>query len=184
MIVADSILIVAFGLSLGTGLVFGFGKVFKFTLKSIIGLVVCGYLAYLIANLIYNFQFIQSFSQRLISGLEANSNWFNDFLIRIRIDFIVLVAICFVILIIIRAVIAHYFGEISEIKNGVVKTIDKILGVVFTFALAFSLMLIVFQVIYACDHGIDGGYYPTLQGSFFKLDVLYSNNPLRAFLPF
>ncbi len=181
MVTADVIVLICGLLSLAAGALFGFGNMFKFAIKGIFGAIVCTYLSYLIANMMYGLPFIQEYSQAFNGWIGGGNNPFTDFLVTLRLDFIVLVIIIDAVLLVLRGLIAKAVEGIMEIDKPVMKVINRVTGAIFTFALMFTFLLLAFQIISLVNGGTSGDYYLTLSGSAFKLDELYTNNPLKAF---
>lgn len=181
MITADTIFLIAMGAALLIGAIIGFGKVFKLAITGIVGYFFALFFAYIVANLMYNFEFIQNFEHTINDPLRNMGNWFGDFLANLRIDFIIVTAVLFVIFALLRKIIGKLVQSIMEVDNTVMKVINHITGAIGGVALAFAIMLIVFQVIFAANAGIEGSFYQSLNNSFFKLDVIFANNPFKAF---
>lgn len=181
MITADIIFLIAMLIALALGAFLGFGKVFCIILKGKLGFVLALYIAYLLTNVLYNIPFIHDFGVSIVNGLTDNSNFFTNILLFIRIDFIIIFLIVAVICVILKLIFAKTIQAVFEMDNKVMKVINRVTGSLTMFAYAFTLTLIVFQIIYVANGGVEGSYYQSLNGSFFRLNELFANNPLAAF---
>ena len=181
MITADIIFLIAMLIALALGALLGFGKVFVIILKGKLGFVLALYVAYLLTNILYNIPFIHDFGVGIVNGLTDNSNFFTNILLFIRIDFIIIFLIVAFICILLKIIFAKTIQAFFEMDNKVMKIINRVTGSLTMLLYAFTLMLIVFQIIYTFNDGVNGSYFYSLKGSVFGLNLLYANNPLAAF---
>ena len=181
MVVADVIFLIAMLLALALGALLGFGKVFVLIMKGKLGYVFVFYFAYVITNLLYGIPSIKAGAVSMIESLTQGNNIFTQILLFIRIDFILLLLIVSLILVIFKIIFSLMVKNVFETDNKVLKIINRVVGSITMFLYAFSLLLVVLQILYLVTWGVEGSYYQTLVGSFFGLDKLFANNPLQAF---
>lgn len=181
MVSADVVFLIAMLISLALGAFLGFGKVFAMILKGKFGFVLALYVAYLLTNVLYNIPFIHDFGVSMVTGLTNNNNFFTNILLFIRIDFIIIFLIVGFICVLLKLIFAKTIQAVFEMDNKVMKIVNRVTGSLVMFVYAFTLMLVVFQIIFTFNNGVSGDYYQTLSGSVFGLDKLYGDNPLAAF---
>ena len=181
MVLADGIAIGVALFAVISGLLLGFGKQLYFISGGIIGFIISSVVAYFLYGAVLNIPFVSELLSKIISKLAEQNNAVCDFLIKMRIELVVYCVALFMIIQVIRIIVFMIIKDTFEIDNVVIRVINKVFGVILSLCLTFALMLIVFQIIYWVK-GTDAGLYGYLQGSLFKLDYVYLNNPLLKFV--
>ena len=179
MIVMDYIFIGVGILFAIIGLLLGFGKQLKILTSGIFGIIISIVVCYFIFGFVLNLGFVQTLLESFREKVAASDNGFMRFLLTIRIDVIALAIVLFLIVQIVRIIIVAIIKGVMEANNPVLKVINRTLGLLLGVAVFLALMLIVMQIIYL-SQGTDGEIYAKLEGSFFRLDRIYLNNPLNA----
>lgn len=162
------------------GMAVGFGKGLNIFAKGVLGRVVSVIVCYFLFSLVLNIPFVQSLLTKFTDYLAAQDNFLCNLLLKIRIDLIVYAIGLFVLVEIAKAIVFKIVGGVFEIKSTPVIVVNKSLGVIFFLILIAILWLVVTQIL-AWTTGVDGSVYQFMQGSAFKLDVLFANNPLNVF---
>lgn len=180
MVTADWIAIGLVAAALALGALVGFGKGLKVLTDGISGIIISIIICYCLGGLIMAMPFVQKLLLKITSSL-SDKNFFFDFLLKIHIEVVVYYILLFVAVELLRLPAVMLVKLILEINNPVFKIINKILGaLLFLVVLAFVAML-AFQIIYWVQGAYDGsGLYGKLQGSLFRLDKFYKNNPLAS----
>jgi hypothetical protein len=155
----------------------GFGKGLKVLTKGIGGVAISVVICYFLFGMVTSLSFIQDLMKSLTDFLNTEGNTFCTLLVNIRIDIIAVAALLFVLVQIIRKMIVSVISTGLESDNVFVKAINKTLGVVLAVAVLIVLCLIVMQIS-SLLAGENGEIYSITQGSFFRLDYVYRNNPL------
>ncbi|MBQ9513621.1 MAG: hypothetical protein IJR66_01385 [Clostridia bacterium] len=181
MVLADGIAIGVALFAVISGLLLGFGKQLYFISGGIVGFIISSVVAYFLYGAVLNIPFVSELLSKIISKLAEQNNAVCDFLIKMRIELVVYCVALFMIIQVIRIIVFMIIKDTFEIDNVVIRVINKVFGVILSLCLTFALMLIVFQIIYWVK-GTDAGLYGYLQGSLFKLDYVYLNNPLLKFV--
>lgn len=179
MILADYIaigLVLLFG-TIGT--IVGFGKGLKFFTKGIIGILISVVVCYFLLGIVLNFGFVQKLTLRFVDYLGCKDNAFCKFLLTIRIEIIAVAVALFVLVQILRKLIVLLIAKVMETDNAIIKVINKTFGAVLSIAILIGLALIVMQITYFVI-GERGSVW--FEGSFFRLDVVYLNNPLTSII--
>lgn len=161
------------------GLFVGFGGGLKFFTSGIFGIIISLVVCYFLYGVVLNWQFVQDLLSRFIGVLENADNVFCDFLIRIRIDIVCMCIVMFIVLQILRIVVVRLIRNLFEINNPVVKALNRVFGLVFFLAVAMMLTLIVFQIVAWIGGNTATDFDAWLDGSLFKFDWLFRNNPLN-----
>lgn len=181
MVLCDYIFIGLIALSTIIGLALGFGKTLKFMTKGIVGVIICGVLAYLFVGFFYNLGFVQNLLIKFTTLLESKNSAILDFLLKIKIDLILLGVVLFIIFMIVRSIITAIIDKVMSADNVVLKVINKTLGVALNLAVMLALVLLVMQICVWADISQAETF---LIGSFFKLDEVYANNPLMTVIEY
>ncbi len=179
MIVADWValaLVAAFFLA---GVAAGFGKGLKFFTSGIFGIIISVFVCYSIGGLVLKLEFVRTLLDKFTAAL-TDKNGFCDFLLKIHVDVVVYYIVLFIIVQILRIIIVAILKNIAEINNAVFKIINRVLGAVFFLAVLTLIALTVFQIIQWIGGNTAQNFAQKLEGSFFKLDKLFENNPLLA----
>lgn len=179
MITADWVAVGLVAVFALLGLLLGFGKGLKFFTSGIFGIIISVFVCYCVGGLVLKLDIVQQLLNKFIGVLE-NKNGFCDFLIDIHIDIIVYYIALFIVVQIVRIIIVAILKNIAEINNIVFKIINKLLGLIFFLAVLAIITLFVFQIIGWIGGSTEENFKNLLDGSLFKLDVLFSNNPLLS----
>lgn len=180
MIIADYVAIGVCALALLFGLIAGFGKGLKFFTGGIFGIIIAVVVAYFFGGVVMNWSFVADLMTKINEYFSSLGNTFGDIMIKIRIDMIAVYVALFIIAQIVRIIIVSILKSIFEINNGFVKFINKVFGVVLFAAVFAMLALIAFQIITWIGGSTVEDFRLALEGSFFKLDWVFDNNPLNA----
>ncbi len=179
MITADWVAIGAVAFFALLGLFVGFGRGLKFFTSGIFGIIISIFVCYLIFGLVLDISFVGDLCDKFNDWL-TEQNSVGAFFADIHIDYVVLAVVLFIIVQIVRIIIVKIIRGVVEINNKAVKVINKVLGVVFFLAVLTAIVLFVFQIVAWVDGSTAESFTEALSGSFFKLDVLFENNPLRS----
>lgn len=175
MLLADYIMLGVIAVVAILGLVVGFSGGLKFFTSGIFGIVISVVVTYFLLGIVNSWQFVQD----LLSKLNGMMGDLNPTLVNI-IDQAILAVILFIIVQIVRIIIVKLIAGLFEIDNGFFKVINRILGIVVIAAVAVILGLLAFQIIYWVGGATAHDVAQALEGSVFRLDWLYENNPLRT----
>ena len=175
MVLADYIFIAGLLLFIILGLALGFGKQLSILTKGIFGIIISVVICYFVFWLVYNIPFVQSLLAQFKESLAATDKPIVKFLLTIRIDIIVYAVALFIVVTIVRIIVVLIIKNVMEIDTPVMKVINKVLGLILGIAVFIVLGLIVMQIMYLSG---DGTVPEKMTGSFFRLDVIYVNNPL------
>ena len=181
MVIADGIAIGVLLFALLFGLILGFGKQLYFISGGIVGFLISSVISYFLYGAVLNIPFVSELLSKIIAKLAEQNNAFCSFLIKMRVDLVIYCIALFMIIQVIRMIVFMIIKDMFESDNVVIRVINKVFGVILSICLIAVLVLISFQIIYWVK-GTDAGLYAQLQGSFFKLDKLYLNNPLLKFV--
>lgn len=180
MINADWIAIAVVAVFCLIGLFVGFGRGLKFFTSGIFGVIISVFVCYGIGGLILELDFVQELLNKFNTLLIEKENVFCEFLLKIHIDVIVYYIALFVVVQIVRVIIVAILKNIAEINNIVFKTINRIFGLILFLAVLALITLFVFQVISWIGGSTAENFAAKLEGSVFKLDKLFENNPLLS----
>lgn len=180
MITADYIVIILILASIIFGSAFGFGKGLKWFTSGTFGKIISVVVCYFLFGIVLNWWWVQVLLGKFTALLESSGSWICSFLLSIRIDLIVFALVLFIVVQILRMIVVGIIRSVMEIKNPVIRVINKFFGVLLFAVFAAVVGLIVFQVI-AWVSGADGPFFERLSGSAFGLDYVFANNPLNAF---
>lgn len=177
MILADWIVIALIAFFCLLGILFGFGKGLKFFTQGIFGVFIAVIVCYTLGGVIYYLSFVQALLDKLIVVMEG-AGAFGSFLITIHIELIAYYVVLFILVLVVRLIIVLIVKNVVESNNVVMKIINKSLGMVFFVCVLAVLALIVFQIIAAIGGTTSENFLKSLEGSFFRLDVIFEHNPL------
>ena len=164
---------------LGAGL--GFGKVLTLTSKGLIGKIFTFIICYFIFGLVLETPFVVDLLDNFVGNLKAKQNAFCNFLILIRIDLIVFAIVLFIIVFMLMQLLTLMIEDVFESDGKVMQVVNKTLGVILSCLVFIITALIYFQIAYLIS-GTNGATYRFLEGSFFRIDKLYLDNPLNSFI--
>jgi hypothetical protein len=184
MVSADWIAIAVVLIAAALGLIFGFGKTLKFFTSGILGIIISVVVCYFLYGIVINWTFTQDLMTKLVESLQNADNGFCNFLIKIRIELVVVCVVMFIIVQLLRILAVALIKALAEIDNVVFKVINKVLGVVLMVAIVIMLALIVFQIISWVGGNTAADFAAKLDGSVFKLDEVFANNPLISMIEF
>ncbi len=179
MITADYIALAALVISVLLGVGVGFGRGLKFFTSGIFGVIISIFVCYLIFGFVLDWDVVGNL-------LGDFNNWLREqggvgtFFADIYIDRVVLAVVLFIIVQIVRIIVVKIVKGIVEINNVVFKVINRILGAAFFVAVAMAVLLIVFQIVAWIGGDTAANFAANLDGSAFRLDDLFVNNPLNA----
>lgn len=169
---------IAFFAFLGLGL--GFGKQLSFLTKGIFGFLISIFVCYLLFGFVYNIPFVQTLMEKFRESLAASDKTVVKILLKIRIDIVVYAVALFAVVTVVRIIVVAIIKNVLEADTVVMKIINKTAGLLLSLVIFAALWLIVFQILFLTKGGADGTFAQKMQGSFFKLDYLYTHNPLTA----
>lgn len=179
MILADWITLGIFVVFAGMGTIMGLGKCLKFFTRGIFGIIISIFVCYYLYGVVINWQFVQELLDKLLEAIIAANNPFCQFLVDINIEVVLLWLILFCVVQLLRVIVVAIIKNVVEINNVVFKTINKIFGMIFMVCIATMLYLFVFQIIEWIGGNTVENVKAGLSGSFFKLDYIFENNPLK-----
>ena len=177
MITADIIALIVGVVSLGFGALLGFGRSLKVFTKGIFGFVVSLVVCYFIYGIVLDWKVVGDLLEKFHNFLVKKNNFFCDLLITIRIDMIAFYAGLFIIVTLIRVFLVNLICELMSSENKAVRVVNKILGAIFFTFMVCVVALIVFQILSGSS-----SFGAKLEGSFFKLDKIFKNNPLKSII--
>lgn len=184
MVLADWIVLGGIVLFAALGIIAGFGGALKFFTSGIFGVVISVVVCYFLYGIVVNWQITQDLLQKFIGVLQNADNGFCNFLVKIHVETIVTVVVMFLIIQIVRIIIVQIIKHIAEINNGVIKAINKTLGLVIMLAVGVMLLLIVFQIVNWIGGATADNFAADLDGSLLKLDKVFERNPLNSMIEF
>ena len=177
MIFADWILLAGIAIFAGLGVFLGFGKTLEFITKGIPGIIISVVICYFCFGLVYNIPFVQLLLLKFKQALAATESPFVHFFFTIRIDIIVYVICLFLVVFGVRFALVLLLKNVMEIKTKPMKIANMTLGGILGAAIFVSLGLIILQIAFFAK---DGASSTVLEGSLFRLNLLYEHNPLAA----
>lgn len=184
MILADYIALGIVLVALIIGMVAGFAGGLKFFTSGVFGVIISVVVCYFLYGIVMQWSFVNDLLVKLTNAIAAADNGLCDFLLSIHIEIIVLCAVMFIVVQIVRVIIVKIISGIIEIDNPVFKVINKTLGIALFIALAAMFGLIALQIIYWVGGETATKVTEALEGSFFRLDWLYENNPLKTIVDY
>ncbi len=179
MLTADIIVLAGSVLFALVGLIVGFGKGLKFFTSGIFGIIISVFVCYVIFGFVLNWGFVSDLLGKFNDWLRENGS-VGTFFADIHTDKIVLAVALFVVVQIIRIIIVKIIKGIVEINMLGFKIVNRILGVAFMFAVALAILLVVFQIVAWVGGDTAADFAAKLDGSVFRLDDLFANNPLNS----
>ena len=179
MLTADYIVLGLLLVFVLIGALVGFGKGLKFFTSGIFGIIISVFVCYLIFGLVLSWSVVSDLLARFNEWLREQGN-VGTFFADIYIDRVVLAVVLFIIVQIVRIIVVKIVKGIVEINNVVFKVINRILGSAFFVAVAMAVLLIVFQIVAWIGGDTAANFAANLDGSAFRLDDLFVNNPLNA----
>lgn len=161
------------------GLLFGFGKLLKFFTGGIIGIIISVVVTYFCFGVVSSWGFTRDVMAKLLESMQNANSAFLNFLIKIGIEKIILGIAIFIIVQILRIIIVRVIKSVVEIDNPVVKTVNRLFGIVLMLAVAIMVWLLVFHIIQLVGGQSAANVRANIDGSVFKLDWVYDHNPLK-----
>ncbi len=180
MVTVDFVFIAGIALFAFLGLGLGFGKQLSFFTKGIFGFLISVFVCYLLFGFVYNVPFVQTLLEKFKESLSSSDKTAVKILLKIRIDIVVYAVALFAVVTVVRIIVVAIIKNALEADTLVMKIINKTAGLLLSLVMFAALWLIVFQILFLTKGGADGALAQKLQGSFFRLDHLYTHNPLTA----
>ena len=174
MLLADWITIGVIVVTVIIGLIAGFSGSLKFFTSGIFGIIISVIVTYFLLGIVNKWQFVIDLMAKLNGMMNLEEGWEN------AIDQIILAVIIFIVVQIVRIIIVKLIAGLFEIDNGFFRVVNRILGIVIMAAVIAALGLLAFQIIYWVGGESADAVRDALDGSVFRLDWVYDNNPLRA----
>lgn len=178
MISVDYVFIGLILLCIAVGAVIGFGKGLQLFACGIVGIIISIISCYFLFGLVLSFEFVQGWITKLTDYLSAVGSPICKFLLAIKIELIVVAIVLFILVQVSRKLLVVLVASIFEANNIVFKVINKALGAILCVVVFICLSLIVMQIMFMA--GADGN--ALFEGSFFKLDWIFFNNPLTSII--
>lgn len=178
--IADWIAIGIVAVAALLGAIFGFGKVLKFYTSGIFGIIISVFVCYCIGGIVLQWPFVTDLLAKFAALWADKEGFWFDFLTRIHMEVIVYYIGLFIIVQITRIVIVQVLKHIVEVKNVVMKVINRVLGSILLVTMTVLFALLILQIIHWVGGATSDALLEQLRGSVFKLDVVYENNPLSA----
>jgi hypothetical protein len=179
MIIADYVAIGVVVLLAILGIVAGFGGGLKFFTGGIFGVIISVIVCYFAYGIVINWQFVIDIMANIRQALTGADNAFCNVLLDIHFEIVAICLAMFIIVQILRIIVVAILKNIVEINNVVFKVINKVLGLALMVGVGIIVALIVFQIIAWIGGNTSVDFANCLNGSVFKLDVLYNENPLN-----
>lgn len=173
MVLADWIAIGVVLVCLAIGALVGFGKWLKVFTSGIFGFIISVVVCALIGT-----TFLAA-SEPLLNAISSlwagKEGWFFDMLDKIHIETVLYFIMLFIAVQLVRIIFVQIVKAICDSDNTLIKVINKTLGAILFLAVGVLIALLVFAII-----GMMGGdaalkLSEGLQGSAFKLDLVFKN---------
>ena len=164
------------------GALVGFGRGLKFFTKGIFGFIISIFLCYCFGGIIFQLSFVQDLLAKFASLWADKEGVFYDILNKIHAEVIVYYIVLFAVVQILRIIIVRIVQSIAEAKLLVMRIINKVFGIVLFLGMAVLLWLVAFQIIQWIGGGTADNFAQILDGSLFKLDYVFANNPLEEII--
>lgn len=172
MVLADWFFIGGILISLFLGSIFGFGSLVKFLTGGIIGVFISIVVCYTFGGMILDIPFVNEILVKLASRW-AHIEW----LTKIHLEIIIYYVALFLIISLLRILIVKILTLVVESDVFVLKIINKAGGALLFTALAFLIMLLVFQIITWTGGETYLNFAAKLSGSSI-VKPIFENNPL------
>lgn len=180
LILADWIAIGAVaGLAL-LGMLLGFGKGLKFFTSGIFGIIISVFICYCLGGFILTIPFVGDLLAKFAALWRGKENFFFNILTKIRLEIIVYYIVLFIVVQLARIIIVRLIKRVFEIKFILIKIINKVFGAVLFVGMGILIALLVLQIIHWVGGETAVSLLQKLDGSVFKLDKLFLNNPLNS----
>ena len=177
MKVIDYIVLGILLISIILGLIFGLSKRIRRSPFGIVSILFALATTYTIVCMLLAIPQFKNFLDEMnIKMLEAN-NPFLDFLVNIRINLIALIIIVLIIVLLVKHFVFNRIADLLELDNKLSKVLNKVFGVIYSVIFSMAIILVAFQIVFLIN-GTSGVLYDNIQGSLFKLDYIYENNPI------
>lgn len=179
MATIDYIAIIAVLVGLALGALFGFGKLLKFFTGGIVGVIISLVVTYFCIGVVASWTFVQELMAKLITAMQNADSKILNFLLKIGVEKILLAVILFIVIQILRIIIVNIIKGVMEINNPVLKVINRVGGAVLMLGVLVMLTLLVFHVAALIGGSAEEAIKGALNGSVFKLDWVFDNNPMQ-----
>lgn len=161
------------------GALLGFGKVLTaFVLNKIVRIIMAVFVCYTFGGMILGIPFVN----QLLADLAAN--WAHiGFLRVIHLEIIIYYVVLFAITMLVIWILSKILRGLSEVQFFPVRVLNKVGGAILLSALAFALMLLVFQIIHWIGGATSDNFLSLLQVNCPAIvRPLYENNPLNVLI--
>ena len=153
------------------GIIVGFGRGLKFFTKGIFGVIIGIIVTYFVYGIVMSWEFVQQIMTKFSSVLP------DTFRVNVWVPSVVAAIVLFLIIQIIRIIIVSIIKHVAEAKNPVMKTINKVFGLILFAGIFIFLFLLVFQIgAWANITSLEAEIVKSKIG----LNWLYEHNPLNA----
>lgn len=179
MAVIDYVALISLLAAIVLGSLFGFGKLLKFFTGGIVGVIISIVVTYFFIGVVASWGFVQEIMAKLVGAMQDANNGFVNFLLKIGLEKILLAILLFVVIQVLRIIIVNIIKSILEINNPVLKVLNRVGGVLLMLAVIVMLFLLVFHFADLIGGSAEQGIRQAMEGSVFKLDWVFDNNPLQ-----
>ena len=174
MTTIDAMTILFAVLLAGLGLALGFARTLRFFTKGIFGFILSIFICATFGGMIAGIPAVAGLIERLNASLT--NAW--SFLGKIRLETVIYYILLFFAVQIVRILIVKFLGGIFSSGNVVMRTINRVLGMLLMVAAVLLLTLLVFGIFRIFENtGFVQDLTAKIDGTF--LGVLYENNPVR-----
>ncbi len=177
MKVIDYIVLGILILSILIGLIFGLSKRIRKSSFGIVSILFALITTYSIVCVLLTIPQITNLLDSINVRMLEVGNPFLDFLVSIKINLIVLMFVILIIVLLVKHFIVNRISDLLELDNKFSKILNRVLGVIYSVLFSAVIVLIVFQIVFLVK-GTSGALYDNIQGSVFKMDYVYENNPI------
>lgn len=179
---ADWITLCIFGVFALIGGLAGFGRGLKFFTGGIFGVVISVFLCYCFGGFILQLQFVQDLVAKFAGLWNGKEGFFYDFLTNIHFEIIFYYIVLFIVAQIVRKIIVIILKHAFEINFMPMKVINRVLGIALFVGMMILLALVAFQIIDWVGGTTRVQVLEAFDGSVFKLDYIFENNPLNSII--
>lgn len=182
MIVADIVILIGLLLFVVWGIFVGFGKGLETISRGIVGFFISLVVTYFLFGIVLQIPIIGEWLGQLRDVIAAGEGWWSTLLLTIRIDIIVYAVALFIIVTLLRIAVVQLIRVTVETQSKVAMVFNRIGGAILFAVYYCALGLIVFQILVWVGGDTALTVANGLEGSVFKLDYVFLNNPLIAFV--
>lgn len=177
----DTVFLIGSIVSVLLGVCLGCGKMLRILVDHFPGKILASLITYVLFGVVLSTGFAQQFTNKVIELVAGKDGFIGKVFLVLRLDLILLAVGLFLLVRLLLKLLAAVLASALEADVTVLRIVNRTAGLLLAFGFFMLLVLIAFQILNWVQGASEASVYAEMiQGSVFKLDRLYLNNPMNS----